>query len=76
MYICERSEFNIVAAWIGFLTMIKRLVSSAKRRTDELKPQLHIHDFGHGRATTHPDLSGMSRSSTVETSARVLVVPW
>ena len=22
-----------------------------------LKPQLHIHDFGHGRATAHPDLS-------------------
>ena len=21
------------------------------------KPQLHIHDFGHGRATIHPDLS-------------------
>ena len=22
VYICERSEFNIVAAWIGFSTMI------------------------------------------------------
>ena len=24
-----------------------------------LKPQLHIHDFGHSRATIHPDWSGL-----------------
>ena len=28
-----------------------------------LKPQLHIHDFGHGRATTHPDLSSRDASA-------------
>ena len=26
-------------------------------------PQLHIHDFGHGRATTHPDLSSRDASA-------------
>ena len=36
-----------------------------------LKPQAHIHDFGHGRAKIHPDLSNcdaidMIRSSTVD----------
>ena len=27
------------------------------------KPQLHIHDLGHGRATTHPDLSSRDASA-------------
>ena len=36
VYICERSEINIAADWIGFLTIIKKLVSSAKWRVDEL----------------------------------------
>ena len=41
-----------------------------------IKSQSHVHGFGPGRATVHPDLSnrgasmiGMIRSSTVETSA-------
>ena len=29
------------------------------------KPQLHIHDFGHGRATIHPDLSSRDASAWV-----------
>ena len=29
------------------------------------KPQLHIHDFGHGRATTDPDLSSRDASAWV-----------
>ena len=28
-----------------------------------LKPQLHIHDFGHGRATTHAELSSRDASA-------------
>ena len=28
-----------------------------------LKPQLHCHDFGHGGATTHPDLSSRDASA-------------
>ena len=28
-----------------------------------VKLQLHIHDFGHGRATTHPDLSSRDASA-------------
>ena len=30
VYICERSECNIAADWIEFLTIIQRLLSSAK----------------------------------------------
>ena len=30
-----------------------------------LKPQLHIHDFGHDRATKHPDLSSRDASAWV-----------
>ena len=28
-----------------------------------LKPQLHCHDFGHDGATTHPDLSSRDASA-------------
>ena len=28
-----------------------------------LKPQLHIHGFGHGRATINPDLSSRDAST-------------
>ena len=34
-----------------------------KKYNGSLKPQLHIHDFGHGRATTHPDLSSRDASA-------------
>ena len=32
------------------------LIHLCKYRQDD-KPQLHVHDFGHGRATIHLDLS-------------------
>ena len=34
-----------------------------------VKPQLHINDFGHGRATIHPDLSRL------DAWARVVAAP-
>ena len=36
---------------------------SKVKGTQPIKPQLHIHDFGHGRATIHPDLSNRDASA-------------
>ena len=37
--------------------------SNDHKVVSSLKPQLHIHDFGHGKATTLPDLSSRDASA-------------
>ena len=43
--------------------LLLSLLFSKTFSTFNLKPQLHIHDFGYGRGTIHPDLSRRDASA-------------
>ena len=60
---CPGSSLSLQKSWIQIVGFDN--IQNVDVDMVFLKPQLHIHDFGHGRATTHPDLSSRDASAWV-----------
>ena len=59
------SESKKILYFLRYLCFYEYLIQQhmTKQEGFFLKPQLHIHDFGHGGATIHPNLSNPKTSA-------------